>query len=68
MSREVVDARLLETGNKIELENGAIAEVVSNPRDGMWVFGRFLSHPDDSVVQGNMDHAIFAPEIVRQID
>lgn len=68
MSREVVDARLLEKGNRIEMENGAIAEIVSNPRDGMWVFGRFVSHPDAEMMRKDGEHAIFAPEILRRIE
>ena len=44
-------------GAKVMLSNGAIAEVTANPRDGGWLFIRFLEHPDDPSKVGEDDMA-----------
>ena len=45
---QVINLRLLEPGMVIALADGATAEVTSNPQDGVWVFVRYLSAPQDS--------------------
>ena len=37
---EPVNIRQIVPGTKIALVDGALAEVVSNPADGVWVFAR----------------------------
>ena len=64
---EVINLRLLEPGTKIGLSNGATAEVVSNPLDGVWVFARYLSSPDDPSLVGTED-MLFAQDIVEILD
>jgi hypothetical protein len=59
---EIVNTRLLTPGMQIVLVDGAIAEVVSNPLDGVWVFVRYLSSPDDPARVGSED-MIFAQDI-----
>ena len=44
---EPVNIRLIAPGTKIALVDGALAEIVSNPADGVWVFARYLTSPDD---------------------
>mgnify|MGYP001317023795 FL=1 len=44
-------------GSKVRLRSGAIAEVTANPRDGGWLFIRFLEHPDDPSKVGEDDMA-----------
>jgi len=61
---EVVNLRLLEPGMKIALSDGSIAEVVSNPLDGVWVFARYLSSPSDAALEGT-EEMIFAQDIVE---
>ena len=61
---EVINLRLLKPGTRIGLSDGATAEVVSNPLDGIWVFGRYLSSPSDSSLVGT-DEMIFAQDIVE---
>jgi hypothetical protein len=46
------------------LVDGAVAEVVSNPLDGVWVFARYLSSPADPSVVGS-EEMIFAQDIVE---
>ncbi len=42
----------LEPGTKISLADGATAEVVSTPWDGIWVFVRYLTAPNDPAQGG----------------
>lgn len=61
---ELVNTRLLTPGMQIVLVDGAIAEVVSNPLDGVWVFACYLSSPTDPSVVGS-EEMIFAQDIVE---
>ena len=61
---EVINLRLLEPGTKIGLSDGATAEVVSNPMDGVWVFARYLSSPGDASLVGT-EEMVFAQDIVE---
>ena len=64
---KVINFRLLEPGARIGLSDGATAEVVSNPLDGVWVFARYLSSPDDPSQVGTED-MVFAQDIVEILD
>jgi hypothetical protein len=59
---ELVNTRLLPPGTKIALVDGAVAEVVSNPLDGVWIFARYLSSPTDPALVGS-EEMIFAQDI-----
>lgn len=61
---EIVNLMLLEPGTTIGLADGSIAEVVSNPLDGVWVFARYLSAPSDTALVGT-EEMIFAQDIVE---
>ena len=61
---EPINVRLLAAGTRIVLDDGAVAEVVSNPLDGVWVFARYLSSPDDPTRVGS-EEMIFAQDIVE---
>jgi hypothetical protein len=61
---EIINLMLLEPGTKIALADGSIAEVVSNPLDGVWVFARYLSVPSDAALVGT-EEMIFAQDIVE---
>jgi hypothetical protein len=60
----IINLRLLEPGTTISLSDGSTAEVVSNPLDGVWVFARYLSSPNDASVVGT-EEMIFAQNIVE---
>ena len=49
---------------QIVLVDGAVAEIVSNPLDGVWVFARYLSSPVDPSVVGS-EEMIFAQDIAE---
>jgi hypothetical protein len=59
---ELLNVRLLAEGTRIALVDGAIAEVVSNPQDGVWVFARYLASPSDPSRVGS-EEMIFAQDI-----
>jgi hypothetical protein len=61
---DLVNTRLLRPGAQIVLLNGAVAEIVSNPMDGVWVFARYLSSPGDQSVVGS-EEMIFAQDIAE---
>lgn len=50
----------------MRLRNGAIAEVTGNPRDGGWLFIRFVEHPDDPSKVGEDDMA-FCTDVVAVV-
>ncbi len=58
-----INIRALPPSTRITLADGAIAEIVSNPADGVWVFARYLSSPSDPQRVGN-EEMIFAQDIV----
>jgi hypothetical protein len=59
-----INIRTLQPGTQIALVDGATAEIISNPADGVWVFGRYLSSPDDPARVGS-EEMIFAQDIVE---
>jgi hypothetical protein len=61
---EPINIRLLGPGTRIVLDDGATAEIVSNPLDGVWVFARYLSSPDDPTRVGS-EEMVFAQDIVE---
>jgi hypothetical protein len=65
--RGVINLRLLQPGTTIALADGATAEVVSNPLDGVWVFARYLSSPSDSSLVGT-EEMIFAQDVVEVLE
>lgn len=42
-----LDLVAIKEGAHVKLVGGEIAEVVDNPRDGMWILLRYLDSPDD---------------------
>jgi hypothetical protein len=61
---EIVNTRALGPGMQIVLVDGTVAEIVSNPLDGVWVFARYLSSPVDPSIVGTED-MIFAQDIAE---
>ena len=61
---EVVNLITIAEGAKISTIHGATAEVVSNPKDGVWVFAKYLTSPEDPDLVGSED-MIFAQDIAE---
>ena len=58
-----VNIRALTPGTQIKLADGAVAEIVSNPADGVWVFARYLQSPRDPSLVGQ-EEMVFAQDVV----
>ena len=63
---DTVILRDLPAGAKVTLRNGATAEVTANPRDGGWIFVRYLEHPKDPSKVGSEDMA-FCTDVLSVI-
>jgi hypothetical protein len=59
-----VNVRTLAVGARVVLSSGAEAEIVSNPGDGVWLFGRYLASADDPEMVG-VEEMIFAQDVVE---
>jgi hypothetical protein len=57
-----VNIRKIAVGTRVKLATGAEAEVVSNPQDGVWLFARYISADDPSMV--GKEEMIFAQDVV----
>ena len=64
---EIVNLMLLEEGAKVATTAGATVVVVENPKDGVWVFAKYLSCPEDPSLEGTED-MFFAQDIVEVLD
>ena len=58
-----INVRDLAPGTSVVLADGAEAEIVTNPGDGMWLVARYLSSPHDPTLVGQ-EEMIFAPDVV----
>jgi hypothetical protein len=63
----IVNVRDLAVGTRVVLGSGAEVEIVSNPGDGVWVFGRYLAFTDDPGAVGT-EEMIFAQDVVEVRD
>lgn len=61
---DIVNLITIEEGSKITTLAGATAEVVSNPKDGVWVFVKYLTSPEDPDLVGTED-MVFAQDIAE---
>ena len=61
---EVVNFITLDEGAKLATTAGATVEVVENPKDGVWVFAKYVTCPDDPSLVGTED-MFFAQDIVE---
>jgi hypothetical protein len=60
----MINVIALQPGTKIRLVDDATAEVVTNPRDGIWLQVRYLTSPTDPVQVGS-EELLFAENIVE---
>ncbi|ARP96840.1 hypothetical protein [Bordetella genomosp. 13] len=58
----------LQPGARVRLADGAIAEVIENPQDGIWITCRYLSHPTEPGLVGDAEQQIFATDIEAYAD
>jgi hypothetical protein len=55
----------LEPGAKVRLQDGAVAEVVANPKDGVWIELRYLNVPQNPAQEGT-EELVFAESLVER--
>jgi hypothetical protein len=60
----IVNVRELAVGTRVVLGSGAEVEIVSNPGDGVWIFGRYLASDVDAGMVG-AEEMIFAQDVVE---
>jgi hypothetical protein len=58
-----INVRTLAPGTRVVTADGAVAEIVSNPADGVWLFARYVEAPSDPALVGQED-MIFAQDVV----
>ena len=58
-----INVRDLAAGTTVVLLSGAEAEIIDNPRDGVWLFARYLKSPDSPELVGQ-EEMIFAQDVV----
>ena len=64
---EVVNLIEIGEGATITTIHGATAELVNNPKDGVWVFAKYLTSPDDPDLVGTED-MFFAQDIAGVLE
>ena len=63
MSDGPINIRELAPGVTVVLASGAEVEIVDNPKDGVWLFARYVSSPGDPDLVGRED-MVFAQDVV----
>ena len=59
-----INIRALAPGTRIVTGDGAVAEIVANPADGVWIFARYIESPGDPALVGQ-EEMIFAADVVE---
>ena len=59
-----INVRTLAPGTSIVLADGSVAEIVSNPADGVWLFARYIESPRDPALVGQ-EEMVFAQDVVE---
>jgi hypothetical protein len=60
----IVNVRDLAVGTRVLLGSGAEVEIVSNPKDGVWLVARYLTSNEDPAIVGT-EEMIFAQDVVE---
>ncbi|MFN0070180.1 MAG: hypothetical protein ACKVVP_01660 [Chloroflexota bacterium] len=63
---DTVILRDLPEGVKVTIRGGAVAEVTANPRDGGWIYVKYLEHPADPSKVGE-EELVFCTDVLRVI-
>lgn len=64
MNRDPHDSLAIEVGDRLELADGSIVTVDSNPHDGVWLFCTFVSGPDQSLV-GKNEQPVYGTDVAK---
>ena len=58
----------LVPGTRLKTNEGAIVELVENPRDGVWLICKTIEHAADPDAVSDVEQPIFAQDIVGMAD
>lgn len=58
-----LNIRDLDPGERVALFGDIVAEVVENPRDGMWMRAKYITFPSNTSLEGTEDQ-IFATDVM----
>ena len=61
---KAIDLMTLAEGTKVSTTAGATIEEVDNPKDGVWIIGKYLLSPGDPSLVGSED-MFFAEDVVE---
>ncbi len=64
---EAINLITIDEGATISTIHGATAQVITNPRDGVWVVARYVTSPEDPDLVGTED-MIFAQDIAAVLN
>ena len=64
---DLVPVQHLEPGMKVKLRGDIMAEVVENPRDGMWIVVKYLETPAGPVAGDRIEMAS-ADDVLARIE
>lgn len=65
--KTVINILTLEPGTRVRLVGEALAEVVANPQDGVWLFLRYVAAPGNPNQVGT-EEMVFAEDVLEVID
>jgi hypothetical protein len=58
-----INIREVPVGATVTLESGVEAEIIDNPKDGVWLFARYTAAPGDPALVGQ-EEMIFAQDVI----
>jgi hypothetical protein len=62
-ARPQVHLRDLKPGDRVKLVKGGSAEVVMNPRDGLWVLVRYVEAPPDAPDSAGEEELLYFEDV-----
>jgi hypothetical protein len=65
--KTVINVLTLEAGTRVRLIGDAIAEVVANPQDGVWLFLRYVATPNNPDQVGT-EEMVFAEDVLEVVE
>jgi hypothetical protein len=65
--KTVINVLTLEPGTRLRLVGDAIAEVVANPQDGVWLLLRYVTAPSNPDQVG-AEEMVFAEDVIEIIE
>jgi hypothetical protein len=64
---ELVAIQDIDPGSLVRLRGGVLAEVIENPRDGMWIVVRYLETADGPVA-GERTEMAAADDVLARVE